>query len=1029
MDTTSMRAPTPAQRAMGRLQNRRQGRPQRWLAGLCLAAAAWLPLPAAALGADPGVDWRSADSAHFRVHYRGGQRAQAEQVAQAAERAYARISPTLQWQPGGRIELVVYSEFDLANGFSTPLPFNRVGAFLAPPEGELLDNSPWLDLLLTHELVHAIQLDKVRGAPNVLRMIFGRIAWFFPNLFMPSWAHEGLATVHEGAQDGGVAAAAALGRGRLYGPHFEGWLRAQQARGFPALAELNADGRALPLAKSYLYGGYFFDFLARQYGPQAAAAFVENYSGNIVPRFHTNPRELTGQTMDALWEAFRTDLDRQVTRRAAALRAQPERLGPALGPVQFDIASVAGLPDGRTLALSDDGLGARRLLRFEPDGRSQVLATLDGAYGRLDANARGEVLLTQADLCHDHYLAYDVYRVDPRDGGVQRLTHCAHLRRATSLGERILAIQLQAGRTRLVGLDRDGGGLQPLYTPPEGIDLLDLAATPDGRAVQLIQRRAGEYQLVELPLAAGALAEGGSPRLRLSSNAPMHGLRHGAQGPEFILATDGVTNVWRLAGERLQRLTHSHTGVLVQAGTQGDGALATVVIAADGARLHRLADTAALQDLPLEGGLRLQVAGAGWARPAPAADRGAATAPATGAAPATPAAPAGSAAAARSTASPSTDPAGDGPRTTGLGTDRRYTPLASMWPRSWWPLITSDRGLTAYGASTHGADALGWHQWALSLQWESSQREALGSVEYLWRNQHLLALQRSLGAQSWRRLDDDYETLAYERRTQGQWISLLPLHQRLARRLHVGLGAALDRIEIVETEPAARRTSRDERLAALLLDYDSRAGNWWSEGSNRGLRATLLHENHRPFLSDAERAAGTGLDGRVTRLDLRGFVPLGRSVLALRHSEARASGRTRAFQLGGATDDALQLGYALNSRDVSLRGYRGDEPGLRGQSMRVSSIEWRAPIADVDWHGMVPPVGLNRLSGAAFFDIGGAWNPGASGPARYSRGVGLELLGEVRLLYALGLQLRVGVARGLDAPKDTVGYLRAGRAF
>jgi hypothetical protein len=43
--------------------------------------------------------------------------------------------------------------------------------------------------------------------------------------------------------------------------------------------------------------------------------------------------------------------------------------------------------------------------------------------------------------------------------------------------------------------------------------------------------------------------------------------------------------------------------------------------------------------------------------------------------------------------------------------------------------------------------------------------------------------------------------------------------------------------------------------------------------------------------------------------------------------------------------------------------------------------------------------------------------------------VGVELLGEVKLLYALGLQLRLGVAQGLDAPKDTRGYLTAGRSF
>ena len=86
------------------------------------------------------------------------------------------------------------------------------------------------------------------------------------------------------------------------------------------------------------------------------------------------------------------------------------------------------------------------------------------------------------------------------------------------------------------------------------------------------------------------------------------------------------------------------------------------------------------------------------------------------------------------------------------------------------------------------------------------------------------------------------------------------------------------------------------------------------------------------------------------------------------------------------------------------------------------------PLADVDRHFMSPPLGLNRLSGALFFDIGGAWTAGR-GPQRYQRGVGVELLGEVKLLYALGLRLRAGVARGLDDPVGTRAYLSLGRMF
>ncbi|HZE90103.1 MAG TPA: hypothetical protein VE029_00120, partial [Rhizobacter sp.] len=138
---------------------------------LCCVLSPW----AAALSMDPGKDWMTADSVHFRVHYIAEQRAQAERVSRAAERAYPRITKALNWEPGGRTEIVLIDQFDLSNGYSTPLPFNAIGVFLAPPDdGQLLDNSDWMEMLLLHEFTHTVHLDKVRGVPSVLRSIFGR---------------------------------------------------------------------------------------------------------------------------------------------------------------------------------------------------------------------------------------------------------------------------------------------------------------------------------------------------------------------------------------------------------------------------------------------------------------------------------------------------------------------------------------------------------------------------------------------------------------------------------------------------------------------------------------------------------------------------------------------------------------------------------------------------------------------------------------------------------------------------------------
>jgi len=243
------------------------------------------------------------------------------------------------------------------------------------------------------------------------------------------------------------------------------------------------------------------------------------------------------------------------------------------------------------------------------------------------------------------------------------------------------------------------------------------------------------------------------------------------------------------------------------------------------------------------------------------------------------------------------------------------------------------------------------------------------------------------------------------------------------RRVLFGVGAALDQVDRVHPQFVASAPPKDERIVAGLVDHDTSNGNWWSEGTNRGQHATLLYESYKPFAKN-----DTDYDGDVVRLDWRGFVPLGRSVLALRYTEARAHGRTEPFQVGGAVDPHLQLGIALNNRDISLRGYRGDEPGLLGANARVASFEWRTPIADIDRHWMVPAVGINRLSAVTFFDIGGAWDSG-NRPDRYHRGIGAELLAETKLLYILPIQWRLGVARGLDAPKSTRGYVSIGRSF
>jgi hypothetical protein len=70
---------------------------------------------------------------------------------------------------------------------------------------------------------------------------------------------------------------------------------------------------------------------------------------------------------------------------------------------------------------------------------------------------------------------------------------------------------------------------------------------------------------------------------------------------------------------------------------------------------------------------------------------------------------------------------------------------------------------------------------------------------------------------------------------------------------------------------------------------------------------------------------------------------------------------------------------------------------------------------------------LNRIAVNLFADVGAAWERGAR--PDYHRGVGVELMSELRFGYFIGVHARAGIARGIDAPGITTAYLRIGRSF
>jgi hypothetical protein len=323
----------------------------------------------------------------------------------------------------------------------------------------------------------------------------------------------------------------------------------------------------------------------------------------------------------------------------------------------------------------------------------------------------------------------------------------------------------------------------------------------------------------------------------------------------------------------------------------------------------------------------------------------------------------------------------------------------------------------ALGVQTDGQDALGLHQYALAPMYEITQHQALGSAAYVYDNRHGLLLNRWMTVKASDSSTNDVK--AYTINETAQWVSLWR-HLSFGARYYWGLGGALDR-ETFHDLSAGTSTPRDERVGALVAGVDTRREQFLSEGPSQGQLLRLFAET-----SNGLRGA---YSGNFYRGDWRAYLPAGGTVVSLRWNQAYSQPQAEAIQLGGTGASFSEEAFALpvlNQREFPLRGYRSGEAVLTGHRASLVTLEWRVPISDVDRHFMVPPVGVNRISMSIFSEAGAAWD---NAPQHWYKSGGMELLYEARAGYLLGAQLRIGVAKGFEAPGGTEAYVRVGRSF
>src|SRR5262249_33308398 len=138
-------------------------------------AALLISLPALAL--DPRFVWETVETPHFQVHYHQGMYRYAQKIARAAEEAHRRLVPLIDHVPDERTQIVVPDATAFATGTATPLLYNLIHAYAAPPDSRstLADFDDNIADLINHEYTHILHLDTVLGLPGAVNDIFGKL--------------------------------------------------------------------------------------------------------------------------------------------------------------------------------------------------------------------------------------------------------------------------------------------------------------------------------------------------------------------------------------------------------------------------------------------------------------------------------------------------------------------------------------------------------------------------------------------------------------------------------------------------------------------------------------------------------------------------------------------------------------------------------------------------------------------------------------------------------------------------------------
>lgn len=488
--------------------------------GLSLTLALLISFPLSAqlgiLGFDPDLEWQTLATEHFRIHFHQGLAGVAREVAGIAEEAYETLMAEFGQAPP-TVDLVLVDPFDFSNGFANPFS-DQIVIFtsqyrLSDWANVRLDS--WWEMVVFHELVHAVDLDQTRAISNLLRKVFGKIA--LPNMMKPVPFIEGLA-VYEKYKH--------LGEARLNDSRTRMVIRQMvldnRIPRFDEIEGAYSRSEWPPVGTLwYNYGSWFMRYIEETYGDEALAKFnAVNAKQPLNLLWFTGfganldwvTKEALGVSADELYADFKTWLRGQFRDEIARIRSQGLTQALRITTHGFWTDGAAWSPTGEWIAYTHSGPGRSGLRLITPPGEDDHELVAGGTLAAPAWSPEGTALIyAKLDYSSPYAVRSDLYRYDLEDEREERLTwgERAYFARVAPDGSTVYyarnvghdgstalaALDLETGETRIVRDFSEMGGV-----------IHSFAVSPQGDRIALALWRPGGYQdLYLMPAEGGEL--------------------------------------------------------------------------------------------------------------------------------------------------------------------------------------------------------------------------------------------------------------------------------------------------------------------------------------------------------------------------------------------------------------------------------------------------------------------------------------------------------------------------------------------